>query len=99
MTIFSIPLQQIASQSVAVTLNNQNCIVSLRELNGRQYFSLSISGKTICQNILIQDRTKIVRAAYLGLVGDFVSYDTQGNEPPLYTGWGDRWVLTYDNSL
>jgi hypothetical protein len=90
-----IAIQAVPSQDLAVVLNGQSCGVSLRELDGRQYFSLTLNGVVICRNILIQDRLPLASVDYGDLVGDFMSLDTQGATYPLYTGWGTRWVLLY----
>lgn len=95
MAKFLVPLSQVPSQSVNVVLNGQPCTIDLRLLGGRQYFSLSVNGNVICRNVLTVNLSRIVRAAYTGFVGDFVVVDTQGDEPPEYTGWGTRWLLLY----
>lgn len=98
MTVSRIPLKQRPSQAVNVNLDGQPCTIVLRLLGGRQYLSLSKSGVVICDNVLIQDRSKIVRAAYTGFTGELISIDLQGDEPPAYTGWGDRWVLVFNSA-
>lgn len=94
--IVEIPLQPVPSQAVQVALNGQPCLVTLRQLDGRQYLSLSVNGTVMCQNVLLQDRSYVVRAPYLGLVGDVAAVDTQGADAPAYTGWGTRWRLLYN---
>ena len=96
--IYSIPLKPIPSQSVSVVLENQPCTIELRELGGKQYLTLSLSGTIICQNVQLVDKSAIVRAAYTGFVGELYSYDTQGDESPQYTGWGSRWVLVFKSA-
>jgi hypothetical protein len=96
MTTLQIPVEPVASQSVAIVLNNQKCIISLKEMTGRQYLSLSSNGKIICQNVLLQNNSVAIGAAYTGFVGEIVAEDLQGNDAPIYTGWGDRWVLLYN---
>lgn len=97
MAIFEIPVQPIPSQSLNVVLADQPCTIELREIGGRQYFSLSVNGTVICSNILIVNNERIVNAQYTGLVGDFASIDTVGDDPPQYTGWGSRWLLAFSN--
>lgn len=97
MAIFEIPIQPIPSQSVNVVLANQPCTIELRELGGRQYFSLSVNGTVICTNVLIVNNERIVNASYSGLIGDFASIDTVGDEPPQYSGWGTRWLLAFSS--
>lgn len=96
MAVVQIPLQKVPAQRVAVALAGQKCVIALRQLGGRQYFSLSINGSVICENVLIVDNSRIVRVAYKQFVGDFMAVDTRGSEPPTYSGWGDRWLLLFN---
>lgn len=93
--IYSIPLRKVPSDSVSALLDNQPVTIGLRELKGRQYLSASLGGTVLCSNVLIVDRSPIVRAAYKGFVGDLYCVDTQGNDSPKYTGWNDRWQLVF----
>jgi hypothetical protein len=98
MTITVIPLKAVPSQSESVILSGQPCVISLNELDGRQYLSLSLNGTVICQNVLMVNRSYIVRAAYTGFIGDIFAYDNQGDDAPVYTGWGTRWVLAFNDA-
>lgn len=95
MAKFLVPLRKIPSQSINIVLNGQPCTIDIRLLGDRQYFSLSVNGAVICRNVLMVNLSRIVRAAYTGFIGDFAVVDTQGDEPPEYLGWGDRWILLY----
>lgn len=99
MAITIIPLKAIPSQSVNAILAGQPCTIDLREMGGRQYLSLSISGVPICQSVLVVNRSAIVRAAYTGFVGDLAAIDTQGDEAPRYSGWGSRWQLVFNSEI
>lgn len=93
--IYTIPLQPVPSQSVAVLLEGQPFILHIRQIGGRQYFSASISGEVICLNVLMVTRSLIMQASYKNVVGDFFVIDNQGDEAPEYTGWGNRWLLAF----
>lgn len=97
MATYRIPLSQVPSQSVNVLLAGQPCTVELRLIGGRQYFGLSVNGSVICRNVLLVNLSRIVRAAYTGFIGDFAVIDTQGDEPPQYTGWNTRWLLVFND--
>ena len=96
MTTYSIPLQKVPAQKVAVVLDGQNCVITLRQIGGRQYLSLASNSVVICQNVLLVNRSNIVRASYLGFRGELRVEDVKADEPPEYHGWGDRWLLLYD---
>lgn len=46
----------------------------------------------------MQPNIPLVSASYKGFIGDFYVSDLTGDSFPLYTGWGDRWVLLYSES-
>ena len=47
-------------------------------------------GSTLCSNAVT-----VVRNGYWNFVGDIAFLDTQGNDDPLTSGLGSRWVLGY----
>ena len=98
MTIYSIPLKPVPSQKIIVDLANQSSTIIIRQLAGRQFLSLSVSGNIICQGVLIVDRSPIVRASYTGFVGDLMSVDIDKSEPPSFAGWGSRFILLYSDT-
>lgn len=92
-----IQTQSIPNQEIATVLGGQACGIVLKELSdGKQYFSLTVNGVKMCENVLIQHNVTLVNMAYSTFVGDFIVLDTQGDLPPNYTGWGTRWVLLYN---
>ena len=92
-----IDVQPVPSQNISAVVNNQNCVIKLRQLGDeRQYFSLSVAGVVICQNVLIQHGIPLSSAAYSGFIGDFYCVDLNGTDYPDYTQWGVRWVLLYN---
>lgn len=99
MAISTIPLKAVPSQAVNVPLAGQPCTIGLREIGGRQYLSLSINGKVICRNVLVVNRSAIVRAKYNGFIGELAAIDTQGDDAPVYTGWGTRWLLAFNDAI
>lgn len=93
--IYTIPIQPIPSQSISVLIEDQSFVFQTRELEGRQYASISLNGDVMCENVLLVNRSYIARCAYKGMQGDFFVLDTQGDEAPNYTGWGSRWLLAF----
>jgi hypothetical protein len=98
MAISTIPLKAIPSQSVNVVLSGQPCLIDIRLIGDRQYLSLSVNGDVICQNVLMVNRSAIIRAGYTSFVGDLAAIDTQGDEAPQYSGWGTRWLLAFNDA-
>lgn len=94
---YTIPLKPVPSQQVVCEVGGRQVTILLRQMGGRQYFSASQNGQALCQNVLMVDRTYLINAPYLGFSGDFLSVDTQGNDSPIFTGWGSRFLLCYND--
>lgn len=91
-----VPLAAVPSQKFGTVLGGQNCTISVYQKTTGLYFDMQLNGAPFtstvrCLNVarLCEDRQ------YLGFVGDFIFYDTQGKSDPDYTGLGDRFVLIY----
>lgn len=93
---YQIPLQQVPNQSVSCVLGDQACVIEIRLLGENLFLSLSKDSTPICQNVLLVDRSAIVRAAYTGFIGDLIVLDRFGQENPDWQQWGDRFVLLYN---
>lgn len=105
-----VPLSALESQTLQILLNGQQCALSVYTKTGYEltdaieletviqiiYFDLTVNGVDITntQNCVNLARLLLNRQ-YLGVVGDFVFIDTQGNEDPQWEGLGTRWVLVY----
>jgi hypothetical protein len=90
-----IPLQAVPSQAVTVTLNNQACLIQVRQTSTGLFINLFVNDILIIGGVLCENLNVIVRSVYLGFVGDLAFYDTQGTTDPVYTGLGGRYVLEY----
>lgn len=105
-----IPLNPSQSQTAQIVLGGQQCAIAVYTKVGYEltdvveletviqiiYFDLTVNGVDITstQNCVNLARLLLNRQ-YLGVVGDFVFIDTQGNEDPQWEGLGTRWVLVY----
>lgn len=91
-----VPLSAVASQTLAITLAGQACKISLRTNGGNLYFDLVVGTTTIVTSKICRNQQRLLLGvSYRGFVGDFVFVDTQGDEQPLYSGLGDRWLFYY----
>lgn len=98
-----IPLKQVPNQNLVITLNNQVCTISLRQLGDYLYLSLALPSGQLLTNRMCLNRVLLVRQLYLGFVGDLAVVDMQGATDPganayqqLYTpGGSGRYALVY----
>lgn len=84
------------AQSLRVSLAGQDCRIELRQTTSAGLFcSLYVNEDLVIGGVQCRDRTRIVRQAYLGFVGDLVFLDTRGQDDPSSPGLGSRFVLYY----
>lgn len=91
-----IPVSPIPAQRLAVTLNHQNCVITLRSLGGKQYITLDCNGERVFTNTIIVDRIPLKKYNYLPFIGDIACIDKQGTSDPDYQEWNSRFFLVYD---
>lgn len=89
-----VPVQPVPSQIIQVLLGGQQCTLAVYQKRTGMYMNVSV-GALIIGGVICENANRIVRSVYLGFIGDFVFLDTQGNNDPVYTGLGSRWVLVY----
>ena len=78
MAIQTIPLRPVAAQEFNVVLNKQPCTLKLYQKSAGLFMDVALSGVSIIIGALCRDRSRIVRGAHLGLVGDMYFVDTEG---------------------
>ncbi|MFT9064570.1 MAG: hypothetical protein ABF430_12270 [Acetobacter persici] len=91
-----IPLSAVAYQSLKLTLSGRAVQLDIQQRTNGLYATIWLDGTMILAGIVCQDRTWIVRRAYLGMPGDLVFIDQYGQNDPDYTGLGARYVLMYE---
>lgn len=95
MTVQVIDIADAFAQTLRVTLGDQDCGIDIRQNSSGLYLSLRVLDAPIVTGVVCRDRTRIVRSAYLGFVGDLTFVDTQGTSDPSSPGLGTRFFLCY----
>lgn len=95
-----IPLQPIASQAFQITLAGQACNIAVYaktdpDSEQNVYLDLQSNNVSLLSCKICQNRTLLVRYAYLGFIGDLAFVDMQGNSDPQWSELGSRWQLVY----
>lgn len=94
--MIQIQIDAVPNQEFMTNVNGQQCRIFIRTLGTSTYFTLQVNGiGYVCQSIKCQDRSRLVRASYLGFKGDFMFVDLDAEEAPQYTGFNTRWILVY----
>lgn len=90
-----VPIADTYAQTLNVTLANQACTINLYQKSTNLYCDLYVSDSLIIGGVICRNLVKIVRDLYLGFVGDFTFYDTQGASDPSSSGLGTRYIFVY----
>ena len=95
-----IPIQALAAQSFDITLGNQACNITLRQLATGLFMDLTKNGAQVISGVYCNDRVNLVRRTYLGVGGALYFVDTSGQgTDPYYTGLGSQYLLVYEWDL
>lgn len=93
--MLTLPIADTYAQTFNATLDGQACIISLYQKSTGMFLDLTLAGTTICTGAICQNLNRIVRANYLGFIGDLCFIDTQGSQDPTSPGLGSRYALVY----
>ena len=85
-----IPLQQVPNQTLGVSLGGSQYELTLNYRLGDMYLSIVKDNVPVIYNRICQN---------LNPIGEFVFVDSIGNENPVYTGFGDRFVLVWSDGV
>lgn len=90
-----VPTQAVANQQLQVQLGAQACTLVIYQYAYGLFMDVYVGANLIIAGVICENLNKIVRDAYLGFVGDFCFFDTEGTSDPVYTGLGSRFLLLY----
>lgn len=93
--VLYIPVAPTANQTLNVQLAGQNCQLNIYQKAYGLFMDVYVGGTLIIGGVLCQNLNRIVRSLYLGFIGDFTWFDTQGSNDPQYQGIGTRYFLAY----
>jgi hypothetical protein len=91
----TVAVQALPNQQLQAQLGNQSVTLQIIQENFGLFMTVLVAGQVIIQGVICENLNRIVRDAYLGFVGDFIWFDTQGTSDPIYTGLGSRYLLVY----
>ena len=90
-----IPITANPSQTLTCVLAGQVTQLNIYQKAYGLFVDVYLDDDLIIGGVLAQNLNPIVRSLYLGFVGDFEFFDTQGNDDPIYNELGTRWQLNY----
>lgn len=95
MKVSIIPLEQLPNQTFWIDLDNQDCKIHIYTRYDYTYIDLSIDDKPLIDGQICLNNTDIVQFTHLNFKGQLRFVDTQGDDDPYFTGFGERFVLAY----
>ena len=90
-----VPLSPVPSQKIKVVLDDQDCEISVLTRGTHMFLDLTVDGIVVQQGAILLDYVSAIQIPTRNFVGTLAMFDTQGNEPPHYSGLGDRWQLCF----
>ncbi|WP_304037567.1 phage baseplate plug family protein [Desulfovibrio piger] len=95
-----IPLRATGNQTLQVVLEGQNCSLRLYTRNLSDgvetlFCDLSIDQDPVFYGCPCLDGLPMPLYAWLGMTGQLVFIDMEGDEAPRWSGLGSRWKLLY----
>ncbi|KXV16168.1 hypothetical protein AD933_07255 [Acetobacter malorum] len=94
-SLLTVPLSAFPAQTLKVSLSGTLIQITLRQRSTGLYADFDANSTRFLSGILCQDCTWLVRDAAIGLPGDFLFADTQGQQDPDATALGSRFLLLY----
>ncbi len=90
-----VPIQPVPNQTFQASLGSQPCVFEIYQTTYGLFCNLFVGNELVVAGVICENLNRIVRSLYLGFTGDFVFWDTQGTDDPVYTGLGSRFLLVY----
>lgn len=93
--IGQIPLTQDPSQEFQITLDDQNCTISVYQKDDDVYMDLYVGDKPIFLGVSCLDRVGIKCFDCMNFKGQLWFEDLNGNKNPVYSGFNTQYILYY----
>ena len=92
----TVQAQAVPNQQLQCQLGPQSVTLNIYQTAFALHMDVLVGGVEIVLGVICENANRVVRDVYLGFVGDFVWFDTQGQgADPVYTGIGTRYQLVY----
>ena len=92
----AISLQPVPNQTASMLVAGQLAGINLYTMSdGNLYIDILLNNLPILTGVLCLNKTRIVRDAYFGFIGDFIFVDTQGSNDPQFAELGTRYQFNY----
>lgn len=83
-------------QEFSVLLDDQKCLIRLRQVGGRLFCDLECNDEVVFEGRICANDMDINCFNSRKFSGHLFFIDTKGDEDPQYEGLNDRWLLCYE---
>lgn len=94
--IYRIPISAIPNQQLSVVLDDQNCVIALRQIAQSVYCDLTVDDAVVFQGRICETESLINQYPSRNFHGKLFFVDTKGSDNPQYEGFNSRWLLVYE---
>lgn len=91
----AIPLQQTPSQLIRSVLGGQNFQLLIYQKPQGLFVDVNVDGVDVVTAVIARDTVPIICRDYIGVQGNILFVDTQGDSDPEYSEFGMRYSLLY----
>lgn len=95
MTQYQVPISPIPFQELSVVLDDQNCVIALRQIAQSIYCDLTVDDTVVFQGRICETESLINQYPSRYFRGQLYFVDTKGSANPQYEGLNSRWLLVY----
>jgi hypothetical protein len=90
-----IPLANIPAQTLKVILGGQDCAISVYWRQTRLYLDLTVGEAAVWRGAVCQNGANVLQGRSRFFRGSLHFFDTEGQRPPHFEGFGERFFLVY----
>lgn len=96
--MYELPISATPYQEFLITLDDQNCVITLRQRGGRVYLDLEADGVVVCRGAVCLPAVPLIQCSHT-FRGNFYFTDEQSKpsqqQPMQWRGLGSRYRLIY----
>ena len=90
-----IPLSTNPNQQSSCVLNDQNCVITLRQNGQWVYLTLEVDQEKVCDGVACRDRSPLPPFSTTKFSGRLIFVDTKCKSRPNYKEFESRYILVY----
>lgn len=90
-----VPMQPLPNQTLTTQIAGQQTQINVYQTEPGLFMDVYSDDNLIVAGVICQNANLIIVSEYLGYTGDFMWWDSQGDDDPTFDGLGSRYNLIY----